>query len=368
MFYVVYTPMQIVGGIAADKFSPERLIKIGLIGGAISNTVIFFFNTSYPVMMAAWIFNAIVQFGLWPSVFKIVSSQCVRSERPKMLFLISLSASAGHIFSYGLGALLTDWRMNFSISAILLLGFAVALLIYERHIDKYMRWDNTEPSKLASQDCSKKVSTLTLFWSSGFILLLLVLFLRDSFATIVRRIAATMLNETFDIGASLGTLMSMLIVATSAVGFFIVREMLQHKIIKNYIKGMIFGLLLSSIAAVLFILSKGIAANVVSMCLMVGIATATDLFTNSISSMFSKYGKNATAAGLANAARACGYVAPFVAVVIQERSDWYTVKLLLLGVIISGALVSIAILPIYNRFKKREAEEEKAKEESKSAV
>ena len=46
MFYIVYTPLHIVGGIAADKFSPERMIKIGLIGGAIANAVIFF-NHNY---------------------------------------------------------------------------------------------------------------------------------------------------------------------------------------------------------------------------------------------------------------------------------------------------------------------------------
>lgn len=32
MFYLVYTPFQIIGGIFADKFSPERMIKIGLLG------------------------------------------------------------------------------------------------------------------------------------------------------------------------------------------------------------------------------------------------------------------------------------------------------------------------------------------------
>ena len=31
MFYIVYTPLQIVGGIFADKFSPELMIKIGFL-------------------------------------------------------------------------------------------------------------------------------------------------------------------------------------------------------------------------------------------------------------------------------------------------------------------------------------------------
>ena len=74
MFYIVYTPLQIVGGIFADRFSPERMIKIGLIGGAIANTIIFF-NHNYYVMLASWIFNAVVQFALWPSTYKIRTVQ-----------------------------------------------------------------------------------------------------------------------------------------------------------------------------------------------------------------------------------------------------------------------------------------------------
>lgn len=30
VFYLVYAPLQVVGGILADKYSPEKLIKIGL--------------------------------------------------------------------------------------------------------------------------------------------------------------------------------------------------------------------------------------------------------------------------------------------------------------------------------------------------
>lgn len=63
VFWLVYAPFQVVGGFAADKYSPYKLIVIGLVGAMIANIVIYF-NQSYPVMMGAWVFNAIVQFGL----------------------------------------------------------------------------------------------------------------------------------------------------------------------------------------------------------------------------------------------------------------------------------------------------------------
>ena len=45
-FYLVYAPLQILGGIYADKYKPENMIKIGLIGGGIANLIIFF-NQNY---------------------------------------------------------------------------------------------------------------------------------------------------------------------------------------------------------------------------------------------------------------------------------------------------------------------------------
>jgi sugar phosphate permease len=41
-FYLVYAPLQIVGGIVTDRYNPERLITVGLVGGALANAVIFF--------------------------------------------------------------------------------------------------------------------------------------------------------------------------------------------------------------------------------------------------------------------------------------------------------------------------------------
>ena len=37
MFYTVYAPLQVVGGIFADKYSPERMITVSLIGSAAAN-------------------------------------------------------------------------------------------------------------------------------------------------------------------------------------------------------------------------------------------------------------------------------------------------------------------------------------------
>ena len=87
VFWLVYGIFQVVGGAAADKYKPENLIAIGLLGGGICNLVIYF-NHHYTVMLITWALNAIVQFGLWPAVFKILSTQLAHTQRTKAIFYI----------------------------------------------------------------------------------------------------------------------------------------------------------------------------------------------------------------------------------------------------------------------------------------
>lgn len=141
-FYIVYAPLQLVGGIFADKYSPEMLITVGLLGGAASNIVIFF-NQNYYVMLAVWIFNAIIQFALWPSVFKIVSSQLVRSDRKNMIFLLSLATSVGLILTRVVSSLIPShaWRYNFAVSAVSLIISAIVLKIFCVKLDHIIKKD-----------------------------------------------------------------------------------------------------------------------------------------------------------------------------------------------------------------------------------
>ena len=178
-FYIVYTPLQILGGVFADKYSTARLILIGLVGSAICNIVIFF-NQNYYVMLFSWVFSAIVQSALWPAVFKMFSSQLVRSDRGIMLFFMSFASSAGLVFSYLTASFLTRWQGNFAVSATVLLLLAVLLIAFCHKIDPSLKRD--EPIKtndhLADTEIPKGKKVIALFLTSGFFLSLPAALLR----------------------------------------------------------------------------------------------------------------------------------------------------------------------------------------------
>ena len=89
-FWTVYAIFQVIGGFIADKFSPYKLVGIGLGGAVIANLVIYI-NQDYWVIMAAWVFSGIIQFGLWPGIFKIISTQVSPSLRSTSIFWMAFT-------------------------------------------------------------------------------------------------------------------------------------------------------------------------------------------------------------------------------------------------------------------------------------
>ncbi len=312
-FYIAYAPLQILGGIFADKYSPERLITIGLVGGAISNTVIFF-NQNYYVMLISWIFNAIIQFALWPSVFKIMSSQLVRSDRGRMVFLMSLSSSGGLALSFIVSALLTDWRYNFLISAIALLVSAILLQGFCMHLDPILKKDR-EPVIISDntqkENKFSKLSTAKLFLVSGFVAFLPAVFLRAIVENASKTLSPTMLMQSYEgISPSVGNLLNILIILAGLVGTLIAKFVLFPRIIKNEMMGILLMLLIAFPFTVVlrFVGNIPLSLSIISLSAISMTLTATHLLNQFFCMNFIPFGKNGTAAGIINSAASFGLV------------------------------------------------------------
>lgn len=328
MFYVVYTPLQIVGGLFSDRFSPERMIKIGLIGAAAANAVIFF-NQNYYVMLAAWMFNGMVQFGIWPSVFKIISSQLVRSDRTQMTFYISFTSTAGLVMSYLLAAIVPSWEYNFAFSAIILSIFAVVLHIYERHLNPYMLWDKKEDS--AEQADSKQktkpdVPTIKILIASGFFFMLLSTILAVVVSQSRSSLASVMFVENYDnISPSLGNILTTVLILSGMVGTLIARKIVDK--IHNEVVGtmVVLAAMIPFLIVCSFVGTISVGIMIAMLCIIACLESVVNLLRNYYNMHFVKYGKSGTAAGLMNAGTALSFMlAAYVMPRIAELFGWHT--------------------------------------------
>ena len=354
MFYLAYTPMQIVGGIVVDKFSPELMIKIGLVGGAVANAVIFF-NHNYYVMLVTWTLNAIVQFALWPATFKIVSSQLCRSDRTYMIFLISLASSFGLIVSYLIAAVMPSWEYNFAFSALVLFILAVILHIYDRHLNRFMKRDYApliDSNKIVS---AAGQSTLSIFWKSGFVLFLVSVLLYSTVGQGVKTLFPVMLVETAGSAASLGNLVNTLIIVSGIFGTLLVRLVIYPRVIKNELVGLMLSMLIATAFSLILMFVSGVPIMVTTLCVMSVTTTAPAIFSSYFNTRFSRYGKNGTAAGICNAASAFGFVLSSYGVVrISEAYDWQTVKLVWFISLLVSFAVFLVIIPMNAHFRRKE--------------
>ena len=358
IFYIVYAPLQIVGGIAADRYDPERLVKIGLIGGCIANLIIFF-NQNYYLVLIVWALNAVVQFGIWPSIFKIMSAQLEPTERRPAIFYMSFSTSAGLMLAYLIAAVVPKWQYNFIISSASLLALAVILHIVTKFVDPYFVKDKEKTHKTGEkfEEEFSKIKTSKLFLESGLYILLVVVFLRVIILYFAKTLSATMLMESYDnVSPSIGNILNVIIIGVSTLGTLLVKTVLYPKHIKSAPTGIAIMLIVSLIFTVplIFVGKINLIIVTVSLCVLAGSLAAGQLFTNYCSLRFEKFGKSGIVSGVTNAVVSVAVVVNSYGVTkAAEIFSWKTVsKCALVMLAISLALTLIA-LPFWKNFKKK---------------
>ncbi len=355
-FHVVYAPLQILGGMFADRYNPERMIKIGLLGSAVANLIIFF-NQNFYVMLFSWMFNAAIQFALWPSVFKIMASQLPRSEKPKNVFLISLSPSAGLLVAFIVAGLLPKWQLNFAVSFLVLVGLFVVMHFVCKKVDRFMLPDRETLLDNIREKDSHGYTLTKLMLSSGMIFLVGVTFLRTMIGQGAQTLAPTMLMETYDgISASFGNILNIIVIACGVAGTFFVRFLIKHNIIKNEVIGVIVTMgIMIPMSVILCMLGKVpsymiiVSMSVISLC-----STAATYLIAAYNSRFTAFGKDGTIAGMINCAGSAALIVQTYGFqALADSSGWIAVSKL--WVVLSGVTTILAViaLPIYINFKKK---------------
>lgn len=358
-FYIAYTPLQVLGGVFADKYSPEKLIVVGLLGSAVSNVVIFF-NQNFWVMLVAWVFSAIIQFALWPSVFKIVSSQLVRSDRSKMVFLMIFASSGGLIMAYTVSAFIPKWQYNFAISAIVLVILAIALLIFCRCLNPILKKDR-EPVTVSEvdhdNDPGRGHTALGIFAMSGFLLVLPAVVIRAMVENGTKTLSPTMLYQSYEsVSPTLGNLLNILIIIAGVLGTFLIKSLIFPKLIKNELVCFLVVILLAIPFAVIlsFVGDIPVWAMVAGLCGVSMLLSASGLLTQYYNTHFIKYGLNGTAAGVLNAAASFGFVLNYcVFSSLAEYLGWRTVTTVwVIMIALTAVSIAFAIRPFIRFLKK----------------
>jgi len=360
MFYVAYSVMQIVGGVVIDKINPERFITIGLLGAALSNLVIYF-NQNYIVMLLAWSFNAAMQFGVWPAVFKITSGFVREDMRENSLFIATLASPAGVVSSYVVAAIVSSkWQLNFIISTIGLLFFAVVWELTFRSVKPLIiETDSQSVTNQKSELLPKTVNFENfgkLFLKSGLPIVVVLVFLRAMFDWGIKGMTPTMINESYEaVTPVLATVMNIVVLISGVLGIFIA-HFIYPRFIKNESVALLFffSLSLPFTFLTLFLGKIDYRIMVVILSFIVMFMNSCTLFTTSyIAARFNKYGKGATVAGILNASASLGIVlANTLFPGLADSVGWQGTVVVWVVMMCIAAILVLIYLPLWTKFLK----------------
>lgn len=357
MFYLIYAPFQIIGGIAVDKYSPEKLVLIGILGAGISNLLIYF-TDNYIGMIVIWSFNAIIQFGVWPGIFKIVSTQLKAEHRMPGIFYISMAATAGLVLSYLCAAVISYWKYNFMLSAIVLFVVAAAFFIIYSRINKSMVEDEHAESLAAvkAHKGAEKKNTLAVMLRAGVPLLLVVNIIHSAINLGIKALAPVMLMESYEaVSPALANVLNIILIIAGPVGLFASHTPAFRRISSPAAMALLLGAALPLLAVVVFIGEIHVSIIIAALTLLMVCAGAMSIFFSYMSRAFEKYGCAGTVAGTFNCMASLGIVlANYVFAKVAESAGWQITAICWLGIAVLALILSIISIPIWERFTKKE--------------
>ncbi len=349
-FYLVYAPFQIVGGIAADRYSPSKLIVIGTIGAAVSNLLIYFAK-SYIGMLVIWSANAIIQFGIWPAIFKIVTTQLLDRHRPHGIFYISMASTVGLVFSYVCAAFIGYWKFNFLFSAIVLFVTGVAFAIIYSRLEKGMVVEEIEESIAVGIE-EHKSGKLALILGAGIPLVMVVNMIHSMLNLGIKALAPTMLMECYSgLSPALANILNIALILAGPIGLLLSATPIFRKLKPTTSLAIFLVLILPMLLVVMFIGKIPLPATMIALVMIMIFAGAMSIFFSYISRAFQRFGLVATLSGLFNCMASLGIVlANYVFASLADAYGWeFTTRCWVILTAVA-LLLALITLPIWKRF------------------
>ncbi len=355
MFYLVYAPFQIIGGIAVDRYSPAKLVSVGIIGAAASNLAIYF-TDNYVAMIVIWSLNAIVQFGVWPGIFKIISTELKFEHRMMGIFYISMASTVGLILSYLCAAVISYWKYNFLMSAILLFVLAlIFILTYSRLSRSMVEDEHAERlAAISSRKTEHKTGALGVMLRAGMPLLLIVNLIHSALNLGIKALAPVMLMESYEaVSPALANVLNIILIIAGPVGLLASHNPAFRRISSPTAMAVLLAVVIPLMTVTVFIGRISIVFIIIALTLLMVCTGAMSIFFSYMSRAFERYGCAGTVAGTFNCMASLGIVlANYVFARLAEEQGWQFTIICWLAVTGLALVLCLASIPAWKKFTK----------------
>lgn len=362
-FYLLYGSSQFAGGYLADKTSPVKLIVIGLIGSMLTN-IVMAVSHSFAVMLVAWSLNGLMQFGIWPSILKIISTVVMPEHKRKAMTYISFAYCGGMVLSYGLTMpVLHFWRWPslFVTSVVMLLVTVVFFLSSMRRV-KSRLLPGSAPGQGAVEASAKKAAVTNvpmkkLMLSSGLVLLLLPALIRCMLDLGLKSWVPTMIMESYGVSPGFASILTTVLLFVNLSGIFLIHAIYPRRVKNLCLTNTIFFTASLPLFGLLLLIGK---LPLMLVVLLLAVVTTfmyagNQLFNVMMPTAFAPYGKTGTIAGILNGFACFGsMIASYLFGLIADHFGWSITIGSWIGLALIAVLMTLAAAPLWSRFVKSE--------------
>lgn len=357
LFWLLYGIGQCFGGYVAERVKPYLLMKLTFFLSFVLNALIFVFDAFIPILVF-WTLNGLCQFGLWPAILKVVSTDIVFEVRDKARSKLAYSYALGSILSYLLTSiilLVLPWQYMFLICAVVNLLSVVAVVIIERKYSKVVLPQGENVKCPVDSKENGKINAPVLM-SGGIILFCSLIFIRNIVENCIKTWMPTILTEVYDANTSYTLMLSVVMMFVSVVGVFL-GLFIYKKMHRDEGKSLAFMGLLALPFMLLTLLYQSTPMLLTTLYMIITAMlfyAAGQLLLNYYPAYFYKWGLSAFVGGIINAFAAFGnVVSSYGGGYVADNYSWDTLILLWNVFLVIFIILSLVGIIVLKRFKKR---------------
>jgi len=346
---ITYGLSQVISGMAGDRFSPKKLVFLGLLATSCINLSIPFCTSPGPLIIL-WSANGFAQAFMWPPIFKLMVSHFKGNDYKTSAVTISWGASLGTIVVYFAAPILIlffNWKAVFLFSAIC--GFIMMYFWNRSCIDVDTKGNTTQVQE--KTDNSRVL--LTPIMIGVLLSIILMGMLRDGIQTWM----PTYIDETYNLGSGISILTGVLLPVFSVICTFIASKIYVKKF-TNPVLCSFFAYLFGLIATLLlfFFTGKNAAISVFSSALLSGaMHIVSSMLTAMVPQFFHNNKRVTTISGVINASAYVGSaISSYAIAYFSKLFGWTFTTLSWIAIALSGTVLCMVLTkPFEKRYIKK---------------
>ena len=306
-FFFAYGAGQFVSGFLGDRLAPKKMVFTGLMVSGLCNLAMAGAKGS-GLMTAVWCVNGLFQAFIWSPMIRLMYEYYKTETRMKACVSLNSSVPLGTMAVYGLTALviwLSGWRTMFVLAGAALIGTSLFWITGMKRVERYAAESGKMaeiPSGETGGSAKAAVNWKSLLIQSGFLFLMMALFVQGALKDGVTTWVPTYISETYGLSAILEITSTMVIPVFNLLGVYLASFANLHWF-RNEVRTA--GAFFVVSAAAILVLRLASGRSMAVSFLMLALATTAMMAVNTmliavLPSYFGVIGRASSVSGLLN--------------------------------------------------------------------